>query len=390
MPKKNRKKYICPKCHKKFKQKSHHDYHVYKRKRSCVVEITQNVQDCAESCRIFDKTTPSSTVSLECPRCHKSYSSQSSLTRHYRYSCPPRNFLPKTFDHQKQPSEGSDSIVLVNDKDIVHDIEKPQECIYPKYTQIYPTCTNHIPEIYPKKTRKNDKKIAKNLSKNECKFCSKTFKYKSGLYRHMKDRCKVKREEETIYKELLNEMHEMRNELMNLKGNITNTNANCHNTNTNSTNYNNIHNIQNNTVNNINIIPFGKENLYKLFDDNSVKKYFNRGYQSIKQLIQDTHFSKKFPELHNVFISNMRDLYALIFNGSGWMIMKKTEVIDQLFDDKQCFLIDNFKEMKHTLKPSVRKKFERFMMDDNINTIRKLKSEIKELLYNNRNMIIKK
>ncbi len=62
--------------------------------------------------------------------------------------------------------------------------------------------------------------------------------------------------------------------------------------------------------------------------------------------------------------------------------MKKDEVINQLFDDKQCFLINNYKDLKESLTNSARRKFERFLAETDDDIIKGLKNDIKMLLYN--------
>ena len=59
-----------------------------------------------------------------------------------------------------------------------------------------------------------------------------------------------------------------------------------------------------------------------------------------------------------------------------------------MFDDKQCFLLDMYKELKHTIPENARIKFERFMNENDPAVIKNLKYEIKQHLYNRKHIPI--
>jgi len=241
----------------------------------------------------------------------------------------------------------------------------------------------------------------------KCYICEKIFTNNSNLVRHIKKFCKIKKLEqkinknsnigdyekkEELYQNLLtqqNKRMEMQNKRIQqlekqnkkLKGNITN-NIKITNT-TNNTNNNTTNNITNITNKNINIIAFGKEDMYKEYDDDVIY-YLKRGYKCVLRLIENMHFNVNKPEFHSVFISNIKDLYAMIFDGNFWNIKNKTEIIDQLFDDKQFYLIDKYNQIKHKLDKKTRERFERFIGEDDEEVLKELKNDIKLLLYNKR------
>ena len=78
--------------------------------------------------------------------------------------------------------------------------------------------------------------------------------------------------------------------------------------------------------------------------------------------------------------------HAMVYNGLNWEIVPKNDVINQLFDDKQCFLITTYRDIKGSLKTSTRRKFERFMNEPDKSVIEGLKENIKLLLYNKRDI----
>ena len=64
--------YICPKCNKVFNKKSNFQYHVYKRKHSCVAKLSLKL-----SLKLSKNDND-----FSCSRCDKSYKFKSGLSRH--------------------------------------------------------------------------------------------------------------------------------------------------------------------------------------------------------------------------------------------------------------------------------------------------------------------
>jgi len=186
----------------------------------------------------------------------------------------------------------------------------------------------------------------------------------------------VKKEE--IFQRLLKENKELR------KNNGIKTQKNISVNNTNS------HNTTNNTQNNINIqlVAFGKEDL-SYIDDKICKEILGKGYCSIPELIEYVHFNNNNPELQNVYIANMRDVYVMTFDGQSWILTDRKEAIDTLYDEKYFFLSEKFQELKSSLKDSTVKKFSRFSKDESKKVKKGIEDEIKRLLYNKRDVPIK-
>jgi len=204
---------------------------------------------------------------------------------------------------------------------------------------------------------------------------------------------KAEKAKETAYHRLINEMNNMRiamkkqqTEIVKLKAGTENS-KNRITVGDNSTQ--NITTTVQNIANDIKIVAFGKEDLYSLLDDEQVKRYLNKGYQSVYELIDYLHFDPDRPEMHNVYISNIKDPYALKFDGERWRVVEKDDVIDQLFDDKACYLNSMFKELKNHLNNKTKIKYSRFMHETDRAIIEGLKRDIKLLLYNKRDIPLK-
>jgi len=238
-----------------------------------------------------------------------------------------------------------------------------------------------------------------------CPNCNKEFKRKDYLKKHLDGRCKALKEHshlQSIFDDLVNNFdelekkseqreEEMKKEIDELKKQLGATNMNnCNNTTKKTTNKtNNTTNIQNNVNNNnVKLVAFGQEDL-SFITDEICKQIFNKGYQSIPNLIKYIHFNKNRPENHNVFIANMRDVNGMTYDGENWNLVHRNEIIESLFDDKHFYLHERYKELRNETKETARKKFDRFIKDDSKYVTKDIKDNIKLLLYNNRHVPMK-
>lgn len=307
---------------------------------------------------------------FRCDACNKTYTSTSSLKRHIRDFCNGKH-NPEDDSNDEDSIDDYNLDIINNDNNTVLD-KQNNNVSKNELGNVSKTIKSNI----------NDK----NINSNKCCYCNKEFSKRSNLIRHQEIGCK---EEFKLYKEkdleresqfalVLAQMDKLKQELLELKQNkdtavsiATNSNNNVN---------------SNNIINNydIKVVAFGEENLYNRIGDEVTKKCLAKGYQSVMGLIEYVHFNKDYPELQNVFISNTRDSYAHIFDGNKWGKKRKEDVINQLFDDSQCFLIEMYKELKDKLKKADQIKFERFKNEDDINIIKEIKQEIRDYLYNYR------
>ena len=234
---------------------------------------------------------------------------------------------------------------------------------------------------------------------NKCKYCNKEFSRKYTLKRHIEDSCPEKEKSDSEKKKILNLVEEQNikikklEELLMKYSNQSNTtiqeqtNQNIqeqNNQNTQNINSNNTFNIQNN--NNVQLVAFGQEDLYAI-PDKECKFYLNKGFDSVIKFIEFIHFNKNKPEFHNVYIPNIQTLYANIFNGKDWELKQKEEIINQLIDDKECFLNDKFKELFNTLDMQTKKKYQNLKDRNDEKEEKRIKKDIELLLYNNKKLI---
>ena len=355
--------YRCIRCLKLFTHKNDFRRHI-NRKFKCEI--------------IGKNNTPKLEESFTCPKCNKTYSSKTNLNRHITGFCKMNNLM-NNFTHDVLEDEDIYTYNIEDDQDLnKYMISNKQEKICSK---------NELGNVSKIIKSNTDDKI---INSNKCCYCNKEFSKKSNLIRHQETACKGQLKEKEMEKELererqialvLAQMDKLKQELSELKQNKDTAVSIATNSNNVSNNVN-----SNNIINNydIKVVAFGEENLYNRIGDEVTKKCLAKGYQSVMGLIEYVHFNKDYPELQNVFISNTRDSYAHIFDGNKWGKKRKEDVINQLFDDSQCFLIEMYKELKDKLKKADQIKFERFKNEDDINIIKEIKQEIKDYLYNYR------
>ena len=210
-----------------------------------------------------------------------------------------------------------------------------------------------------------------------CCYCGKKYARKWVLRRHYDTyEGKRKRDEdrERIYQELLAKMDDMEAEMKEFKKGpkkiVNNTQNN------------------NNIQNNIKLVAFGKEDMKKLKHDDVVPLL--RGYYTPVHMTEFMHFNPDRPEYHNVYISNIKDKYAMVFNGTEWELMSKERVVDDLYQEKKDHVEENPETFLESLSGPKQRALRRWLdtPDEDIR-VKRVKDEIKLLLYNKRNIPMK-
>ena len=230
-----------------------------------------------------------------------------------------------------------------------------------------------------------------NMSQNEqskffkCKFCKKEYKHVQSLNKHLK-KCKEKQKDDTVRESmeelvmLLNEKLEKKDkqieELVKKAGLVNMTNS--HN------------NITNNIQNNIKLLNYKETDTSHLTENDYVRCLEHYNF-CVPHLIRKLHFNPKKPENHNIYISNLKNNYVMIYINNKWKVKNRDETISRMIDDKQIILEKKIQEWVESgiQYPKVMAKFSRYIekreQNDVINAI---KEDIKLMLYNNRNIII--
>lgn len=140
----------------------------------------------------------------------------------------------------------------------------------------------------------------------------------------------------------------------------------------------------NNNIQNIILVGYGNEDISKI-DTAEILKVMKNGYSSTIKLTEAVHFNPKHPEYHNIYISNMKDKYAMMFDGKDWTLTTKEELINKIYDDKKNYIEENWENFVASLTLSRKRALERWLdTEDEDAKITEIKEQIKMLLYNKR------
>ena len=267
---------------------------------------------------------------------------------------------------------------------LINDIDLNDE--YIKYN-ITDKIIDNKPNISQKSAFSKSNVSQNKPKKYECEYCKKKYNHKQSLHKHLKT-CKEKIKDDECRNDML-ELIKKLNEQLEKKDNefkkqlekkdkqieelIKKTGI--------------TQNIQNNNIqNNIKILAYKNTDISHLTDNDFIY-CFNRSNMCIPHLIKKIHFNPKKPENNNVYISNIKNKYIMVYDGNKWNLHNQNETIEDLIDTNEVVLEQKLEEWLENGKeyPEIMKKFNRYLekkeKDEVINTI---KEEIRLILFNNR------
>ena len=217
-----------------------------------------------------------------------------------------------------------------------------------------------------------------------CKYCGQKYKHKQSVTKHIKYSCtKNKTEDLTELVRLLNlQLEQQKNEfetkLQNQTKQIEKLMDKLE-----INNYTNSNNTTINVTNNINLLNY-KDTDTSHLTNNDYKKCLEQASRCVLKLIEKVHFNPDKPENMNIYISNMKNNYMMMYKENKWNLVKKEEM-DSVYNHKEDLIIEWFNLNKD---PDLLKYFERFMdLKEDKPTADAVQEEYKLLLFNNRNLI---
>ena len=182
-----------------------------------------------------------------------------------------------------------------------------------------------------------DNNLCKNIDMSEqyifnCKLCNKIYKHKQSKYRHER-LCKniELKDDNKIIAELKKENLEIKNTLNELL-----KQCKIHPKTLQKINKQLINgNVNNGTINNktVNIVKFGTEDLNKILSQSEILKILNRKMCSLEESIKIIHFNNDRPEFKNIYITNLKDQYAYTYDGSKFIAVLKSDILEELIDN---------------------------------------------------------
>ena len=231
-----------------------------------------------------------------------------------------------------------------------------------------------------------NKKKAFNESKWKCEFCKKDFSSYKSKWRHLKT-CKEKKKDEEEKSNLLHlvnmlnqQLQEQSEQMKKKDEQITELikKAGIQNS-----------NITQNIQQNIKLVAYKETDMSHLTEQDYLY-CLNRSNMCIPNLIKKIHFNPKKPENHNIYISNIKNKYVMIYDGKKWNLENRNDAIDELIDNNESVLEQQLEEWIENGKqyPDIMKKFNRYLEKKEKDTvINKIKEEIKLILFNNRKVV---
>ena len=218
---------------------------------------------------------------------------------------------------------------------------------------------------------------------NICNRCNKEFTRKDNLARHElscnKNNKINYRQENEILKEKLEKQSEEIKEVKSMLMDLMNKNAKIHPKTLQKINkqLNNNGTIINNTF-----VKFGNLSYDGLLSDKQQREILNKQYLSLEESIKQIHFNKDFPEYSNIYITNMKDDIAYIFNGEKFISVRKNDMLTQLIDMHIDEINISFEKNKCKLRDKYVDRLEKFLSDLN-NSHTKFVDESNQRTYPN-------
>jgi len=285
-----------------------------------------------------------------CKTCNKNYSSYKSLWNHNK------KFHTILYDSNKP--------IISHDKSI----DKPY--------------------ISQNKSNKSDK--------YKCQYCNNIYKHFQSRWKH-EQKCSNKnnnekietleKENEELKKELEIKDKQFKDAIIEIKKEfvvLLKQNGHIHPENLKQINkkvekvnntYGNNNNVNNGQIINNTYVKFGNLDYNKIFSEKEIRNLMGLQYKCIEEFIKKTHFNDAHPEYNNIFITNLRDNIAYIFDGKEFIASDKNDTLNDL-------IIDHANEINLTLDVH-RKKLNDYTIKKIEDMLFKLESEDKFVDENN-------
>lgn len=253
-----------------------------------------------------------------------------------------------------------------------------------KQHKVNPESTESQQLVNPKSTEIVEK-VATDFT---CKYCEQKFKFKQSMYRHIKYTCtknkdedlkelvrlmniqieQQKQELQTQKQEFIKKIETQSKQIEKLMGKLDI-----------NVSFNTTNNIQN-----IQLLAYRATDVSHLTDQD-YRSCLKKVNHCVKHMIEKVHFNPSKPENMNIYISNIKDKYIMLYDGTNWNLANKKDEIDRLYEEKEMMLeewLDSNPEKE--LKDKFLKYLNNKESDECLNRI---KDEIKLMLYNNQKMI---
>ena len=226
----------------------------------------------------------------------------------------------------------------------------------------------------------------------KCKYCEQCYRHKSSLSKHIKYSCtKNKDEDLTELVRLLNKRIEQQEKSMeNQRQELTKTIE------TQSKQIEKLmgkleisgsfNNTTNNMINHFTLLPYRETDTSHLTDQD-YRYCIKRVNNCVKSMIEKVHFNPLKPENMNIYISNIKDKYIMVYDGANWNLANRKDELDRLYEEKEMMLEE---WLETNPEEELKQKFMKYLDNkDNDECINRVKEEIKLMLYNSQKLVLK-
>jgi hypothetical protein len=222
-----------------------------------------------------------------------------------------------------------------------------------------------------------------------CKYCNQTFKYRQSVSKHIKYSCKKNKDEDL--KELVrllnlqlqqkdnhiknqdNQIKKQQKQIDKLmdKLQVPHITTNQMNQTTNHT--------TNNIQNNIKLLCYKDTDISHL-TEKDYSSAIRKVNSCVKHIIECIHYNPSKPENHNIYISNRKDKYIMVYESGNWNIKHKNDEVDTLYENNEMLLEDWLDEYG---TDALRDKFRKYLTNkEDPETFKQIKENIHMMMYN--------
>ena len=207
-----------------------------------------------------------------------------------------------------------------------------------------------------------------------CKYCNQVFAFRQSMNRHIKYTCMKNKDEDLkeLVRLLNNQLEEQKKEfttkiesqskqIEKLMGKLE------------------IHGSFNKTINNFNLLAYRETDMSHLTDQD-YRFCIKKVNYCVKNMIEKVHFNPVKPENMNIYISNIKDKYIMVYDGHNWNLANKKEELDRLYEEKEMMLEE---WLETNPEKELKDKFLKYLNNkENDECLNRIKDEIKLMLYN--------
>ena len=240
------------------------------------------------------------------------------------------------------------------------------------------------PKVNPESTQSQPLGNPESTSLFVCHYCEQQFKFKQSMYRHIKYSCtKNKTEDLAELVRLLNlQIEQQRNDFQSQLQTQTKHIE---------TQQKQIDKLMGkleingsfNTTINMNLLNYNETDTSHLTDED-YRKCIRNASRCVLRLIEKVHFNPNKPENMNLYISNMKDKYMMMYKDNKWMLTDKAQ-LGSVYDDKEEMIEEWYNENKDS---EMIKYFNRYLnLKEDDKEMQLIKEEMKLMMFNNKNLI---